>query len=149
MEINDTTKRLKFTGLIYNLEITPEKITLIAPESSAELAAWRYRQIKSYGKSSGKFNFECGRSAETGPGAFVFKTTCSKEIFGIVHRNIKQMKMKTEQQAQKRQSQQVSPLAKTDFRTYNQQPLKPMQYKARKSAAQNMSVGTYRYVKET
>lgn len=160
MELNESAKRLKFTGMIYNLDITPEKITLIAADSGAEVAQWRYKQIRTYGKSSGKFNFECGRSAETGQGMFVFKTTCSKEIFGVVHRNIKRIRTQIEHEGQSTKDKQMTKGARMskqaslpdtkalsgemDFRTHHQQPMKPLPYKPRKGNEKSMSVGTYR-----
>ena len=36
LELNESAKRLKLTGMIYNLDITPEKITLIAADSGAD-----------------------------------------------------------------------------------------------------------------
>ena len=158
LELNETTKRLKFTGMIYNLDITPDSISLIAADSGADVAKWGYRQIRTYGKSSGKFNFECGRTAETGPGQFVFKTTCSKEIFGVVHRNIKRIRTQVdEERGASRQKgvripkqtslpehlqQAKSPTEAKDHRTH--QPMKPMPYKTRKGEAKSMSLGTYR-----
>ena len=160
LEMNETVKRLKLTGMIYNLDITPEKITLITADSGAEVAQWQYRQIRTYGKSSGKFNFECGRTAATGHGAFIFKTTCSKEIFGVVHRNIKRIRTQEAQRKAERQDarglvrmpKQISlteqiprpPLTETaDFRTHQQWKTKPTPNKLNRDA-KNMSVGTYR-----
>ena len=162
LELNESAKRLNFTGMIYNLDITPEKITLIAADSGADVAQWQYRQIRTYGKSSGKFNFECGRGANTGPGTFVFKTTCSKEIFGIVHRNIRRIRTEMEQeeageregaktkaQLPKQTSvpehlqQAKSPTKKTDL-SAGGQPMKPMPYKAKKEKRSSMDMGTYR-----
>lgn len=163
LELNESAKRLKFTGMIYNLDITPEKITLIAADSGAEVAHWRYRQIRTYGKSSGKFNFECGRSAETGQAMFIFKTSCSKEIFGVVHRNIKRIRTQMEHEAPAKRDSQMEkgarlpkqaslpdtqilrhPVEASDFKTRYQEPTKPLPYKPRKGNASSMSVGTYR-----
>ena len=162
LEQNESTRRLKFTGLIYNLEITSESITLVAADSGAEVALWKYKQIRTYGKASGKFNFECGRTAETGQGNFVFKTTCSKEIFGVVHHNIKRIRAEMDggsQEAEGNQMHQGGQLTKqaslpsqtqpltntTDYRMHQQEPMKPRPYKQKKGA-QSMSVGMYRCV---
>lgn len=160
LELNESAKRLKFTGMIYNLDITPENITLIAADSGADVARWQYRQIRTYGKSSGKFNFECGRGAGTGAGAFVFKTTCSKEIFGIVHRNIRRIRTEIEVEAEERAGnkskaqmpkqvsvpehlqQAKSPTKKIDLSVH--QPTKPLPYKPKKEKRRSMDVGTYR-----
>lgn len=91
LEDNTTTRRLNLTGS-YNLEVTPIGLALIAAHSGASIAEWQYKQIKSYGKSGGNFSFESGRGAETGEGTFIFITSCGKEIFGIIHRNIKRLK---------------------------------------------------------
>ena len=173
LELNETAQRLKFTAMIYNLEITPDTITLVAADSGAEIAQWSYRQIRTYGKSSGKFNFECGRLAKTGSGNFVFKTTCSKEIFGVVHHNIKRIRQEMEDEmrekrAGKKQASGLPPKQSSlpeqakppvsasppaaaaaagsiDYRTH--QPSKPMPYKPKKKKSReepSLSVGTYR-----
>ena len=166
LELNESARRLKFTEMIYNLDITPETITLIEASSGADVAQWKYRQIRTYGKSSGKFNFECGRTAETGASSFVFKTTCAKEIFGVVHRNIKCIRTEIEHDARERQErgkQQMErgaqmpkqaslseatlpptkpPTEKDDFRTH--QPMKPIPYKPKKKEEKSMDVGIYR-----
>ena len=172
LELNESAQKLKFTAMIYNLEIMPEHITLVAADSGAEIAQWSYRQIRTYGKSSGKFNFECGRLAKTGPGSFVFKTTCAKEIFGVVHQNIKRIRRVMEEEAEQkkaaRKPQAVTTLPKqpslpeqsqpppppvskpsaadsVDYRTH--QPMKPIPYKPKKKSSReepSLSVGTYR-----
>ncbi len=91
LEQNETTQRLNLSGA-YNLEVTPTGVALIAAHSGASIAEWQYKHIKSYGKSGGNFSLESGRASETGEGSFVFITSCGKEIFGIIHRNIKRLK---------------------------------------------------------
>ncbi len=95
IEQNETAQRLNLTST-YNLEITPTGIALIAAHSGASIAEWQYKQIKSYGKTGGNFSLESGRTSETGIGNFIFDTSCGKEIFGIVHRNIKRLKAEKE-----------------------------------------------------
>ena len=169
LELNESAQRLKFTAMIYNLEITPDHITLVAADSGADIAQWSYRQIRTYGKSSGKFNFECGRLAKTGAGNFVFKTTCAKEIFGVVHNNIKRIRKEMDEEVQQRREgggrrqaarvvpkqaslpEQAQPPTKpsaaetVDYRT--SQPTKPVPYKPKKKSTSNepsLGVGTYR-----
>ena len=174
LELNESAQRLGFTAMIYNLEITPDQITLVAADSGADIAQWSYRQIRTYGKSSGKFNFECGRLANTGPGNFVFKTTCSKEIFGVVHHNIKRIRREMEEEAREKRAgggKKEQPTAgllpkqaslpeqskppttsppsaaaeSVDYRTH--QPAKPIPYKPKKKKSReepSLSVGTYR-----
>jgi hypothetical protein len=159
LELNESAKRLKFTAMIYNLEISPEHITLIAADSGADIAQWSYRQVRTYGKSSGKFNFECGRLAKTGAGNFVFKTTCAKEIFGVVHHNIKRIRKEMEEEVRLKkeggrqqgagmvQSKPPAPnqsaAESVDYRVH--QPMKPVPYKPKKSRKEpTLSVGTYR-----
>ena len=167
LELNESAQRLKFTAMIYNLEISPEHITLIAADSGADIAQWSYRQVRTYGKTSGKFNFECGRLANTGAGNFVFKTTCAKEIFGVVHYNIKRIRKEMEEEGRLKKEggkqqgagmvpkqaslpEQSKPPApkqsaaeSVDYRVH--QPMKPMPYKPKKSRKEpTLSVGTYR-----
>lgn len=97
LEQNDTAQRLNLSSS-YNLEITPVSVTLIAANSGAQIALWQYKHIKSYGKASGMFNLETGKGAETGAGTFIFITSCSREIFGVVHRNIKRLRSAREKE---------------------------------------------------
>ena len=107
LEQNETTERLNLSGS-YNLEITPNNILLISPNSGATLTVWQYKHLKNYGKMHGRFHFETGRGAQCGVASFVFVTTCSKEIFGIIHRNIKKLRAEKEQQQKQSLEEQVS-----------------------------------------
>ena len=95
LEQNETADQLNLTGY-YNLEITPKSISLVAASSTAIIARWQYKNIKTYGRAAGKFSLETGRGAETGAGTFVFITSCGREIFGVVHRNVKQLRAEKE-----------------------------------------------------
>ena len=77
----------------YNLELTPTSLTLTAP-SRATIFTLSYKFLKNYGKQSGQFNFETGKNSPIGEGKLILVTTCSKEIFGVVHNNIKKLKEK-------------------------------------------------------
>ena len=109
LEENETSQRLNLSGA-YNLEITPNHITLIAAHSGATMAVWQYKHIKTYGKASGRFNFEVGNTAKTRKGTFIFITTCSKEIFGVVHRNIRRLRKEKEQAIAERTQMEVAML---------------------------------------
>ena len=59
---------------------------------------WHYKYLKSFGKQSGRFNFEVGKTQQGvgGTGSYRCITTCSKEIFGVVNRNIKTIRERME-----------------------------------------------------
>ena len=97
---------MNLTG-VYNLEISPTTIALISANSTAQIAIWPYRSIKSYGKSAGKVNIETGRAAECGMGKFVFVSTCSREIFGIINRNIRMLRDERDKLRLMKETQQV------------------------------------------
>lgn len=109
LEENETSQRLNLSGA-YNLEINPNTITLIAAHSGATIAVWQYKHIRTYGKASGRFNFEIGNTAPTGKGSFIFITTCSKEIFGVVHRNIKRLRKEKERAIAERNQKELAML---------------------------------------
>ena len=111
LEQNETAQRLKLSAA-YNLEITPQGILLIATSSGANIAWWHYKHIKSYGRASGTFNLESGKGAETGFGNFIFATTCGREIFGVVHRNIKKLKGDKEKERAERGMEDAATLQK-------------------------------------
>ena len=98
VEENETSRKMNLSG-IYNLELRPSKLALTAP-SGATIFTLSYKFLKNYGKQSGQFHFETGRNSPIGQGKLVLVTTCSKEIFGVVHTNIKRLK----DQAIKKQS---------------------------------------------
>ncbi len=76
----------------YNLLITTTSLSIVGINSGAAIAVWHYKFLKNYGKQHGRFHFETGKSSPTGEGNFLCVTTCSKEIFGVVHRNIKRLR---------------------------------------------------------
>ena len=91
LEENETIQKLNLQGA-YNLEINPTHLSLTNTVTGAAIAKWHYKNLKSYGKKSGKFHFEVGKASQTGPGQFMCVSTCSKEIFGIVNNNIKRLR---------------------------------------------------------
>ena len=107
LEKNETSEKLNLNGA-YNLEITPSNISLIAANSGATIVIWEYKHLKTYGKASGRFNIETGSSSPTGKGSFIFITTCSKEIFGVVHRNIKKLRQQKERELAEKNQKDVS-----------------------------------------
>ena len=107
LEKNETSEKLNLTGA-YNLEVTPSNISLIAAHSGATMVIWQYKHLKTYGKASGRFNIETGSSSPTGKGTFIFITTCSKEIFGVVHRNIKKLRQQKEREVAEKNQKDVS-----------------------------------------
>lgn len=94
VEENETSQKMNLTGT-YNLELGPSKIALVA-SSGATIFTLSYKFLKNYGKQSGQFHFETGKNSPIGEGGLVFVTTCSKEIFGVVHNNIKRLKDQAE-----------------------------------------------------
>ena len=164
LEQNETARRLHLSAA-YNLEITPQGIQLIAANSGANIARWDYKHIKTYGRASGTFNIEVGKGAETGIGAFVFATTCGREIFGVVHRNIKRLKGDKEKERAERGKEDVAMLQKriserqqqpvlkqrpgsqtynlADKKRHRPAPKKPPPY-----GSKDLSHGTYRLSKD-
>lgn len=106
LEFNETAERLNLQGT-YNLEVSPDAIALIAANSGAQIAIWPYRHIKSYGKSAGRISIETGKSAENGEGKFVFVSTCCREIFGIINRNIRRLRDEKERARLMKEAQDV------------------------------------------
>ena len=90
MEENETSQRLKLSGP-YNLAVTPNHITLISADSAAQVARWYYKELKNYGKKTGLVSFEAGNKAQTGQGKFIFKSTCSRELFKVLDANIRKL----------------------------------------------------------
>ncbi len=95
MEENETSLKMNLSGT-YSLELSPAKLSLVALPNTT-IFTLQYKYLKNYGKQSGQFHFETGKVAPIGEGKLIFVTTCSKEIFGVVHGNIKKLKEKMEQ----------------------------------------------------
>ena len=163
LEQNETAQRLHLSAA-YNLEITPQGILLIAANSGANIAWWEYKHIKTYGRASGTFNIEAGKGAQTGIGTFNFATTCGREIFGVVHRNIKRLKGDKEKERadrgredaavlQKKINERQQPALKqrsgsasyhlADKKRHRPAPKKPPPY-----TSKDLSHGTYRLSKD-
>lgn len=106
MEENETTIKMALQGE-YNLEVTQTSLSLVGANSGATIAVWHYKFLKNYGKQHGRFHFETGKTAPTGAGKFICVTTCSKEIFGVVHRNIKKLRTVKDQSQKKSVEKQV------------------------------------------
>lgn len=87
---NETAERLNLSGG-YNLEVTPEHITLTSSDSKVQIARWYYKELKNYGKKTGLVSFEAGKKAGTGEGKFIFKSSCSRELFKVLDVNIRRL----------------------------------------------------------
>ena len=127
MEQNETTIKMALQGE-YNLELTPSSLSLVGANSGATIAVWHYKFLKNYGKQHGRFHFETGKAAPTGAGKFICVTTCSKEIFGVVHRNIKKLrtsKVQSQKESVEKQVQQATAsLKKQQTAPRQNQPLR-------------------------
>ena len=104
----------------YSLELTPAALTLTAP-SGAKIFTLSYRHLKNYGKQSGQFNFETGKNSPVGEGKLILVTTCSKEVFGVVHNNIKKLR---ETRAKTEPRNKPPPPAPAGQQPQQRQPLK-------------------------
>lgn len=90
VEENETSTKMNLSGT-YNLELTPSMMIMRAP-SGATIFTLSYRFLKNYGKLSGQFHFQTGKNSPMGEGKLILVTTSSKEVFGIVHTNIKKLR---------------------------------------------------------
>ena len=79
------------------LVVSLEDVKLVKPENGQVFAQWEYKHLKKYGKSTGKFNLECGRASRTGPGKFIFVTNEGRNIFTHIHGNIQTLGNKKEE----------------------------------------------------
>lgn len=89
----DLSKALNLSGT-YSLDVTPKGMSLISNVTNTEITKWHFRHIKFYSKSSSNVvSVQLGRRSPTGEGKFLFQTTVAKELFSMIHRNIKKIKM--------------------------------------------------------
>ena len=95
VEPNEDSDRLEMEGK-YLLVVSLEDIKLVKPESGQVYVKWEYKNLKKYGKSTGKFNLECGRASKTGPSKFVFVTNEGRKILTHIHGNIQMLGSKKE-----------------------------------------------------
>lgn len=95
LEENETTEELDLHGS-FNLVLAPTSLAIQDVNTGKPIYKWHYKNLKSFGKQSGRFNFEVGRAAQGGAGSYRCITTCSKEIFGVVNRNIKTIRERLE-----------------------------------------------------
>lgn len=166
VEESETATKMCLSGT-YSLELTPSFLSLIAP-SGAKIFTLSYKFLKNYGKQSGQFHFETGKNAPIGEGRLIFVTTCSKEVFGVVHNNIKRLRetavpkdpaRKTSSEAAPRQERLMTqPVARPQ--PFHSVPAPPPPQKKRQSMgsrppsrhsseiADNPTAGTYRTSKD-
>ena len=104
LEDNDTTDEYNLHGS-FNLVLAPTTIAIADVNTGKPIYKWSYKQLKSFGKQSGRFNFDVGKAPQGGTGTYRCITSCSKEIFGVVNRNIKTIRERLE--AAKKDSQPV------------------------------------------
>lgn len=131
----------------YNLEVTKTSLSLIAPNSGARIAVWHYKFLKNYGKQHGRFHFETGKSSSTGEGRFLCVTTCSKEIFGVVHKNIKRLRAAKEGQQSATKQRQIDSIRagqQTDKRTVDVRKQSSSGKRTSQEIAGETTVGHYR-----
>ena len=95
LEENETTDELDLHGS-FNLVLAPTSIAIVDVDTGKPIYKWHYKHLKSFGKQSGRFNFEVGKAPQGGTGSYRCITTCSKEIFGVVNRNIKTIRERME-----------------------------------------------------
>jgi len=152
MEQNETAKRLNLQGE-YNLEVSQTALSLFGANTGASIAVWDYRFLKNYGKKHGRFHFETGKSSPTGAGDFLCVTTCSREIFGVIHRNIKKLREEkvTEQEAtlkrqvsEAKQSQQKLQAMRKQSSTEKRIQSQASNKRSSKEIAGKLTTGTYR-----
>lgn len=121
LEQNETAVRLNLTG-VYNLEINPRTLTLISSSTLTTIAVWRYQHIKSYAKSNDKLRLQLGRSSPTGAGTLLFNSSCTREMFGVIHRNIKKLRVSMEKAREEKVQAEVEQIkalkAKSDSRLH-------------------------------
>lgn len=166
VEETETSVKMCLSGT-YSLELSPTALSLTAP-SGAKIFTLSYKFLRNYGKQSGQFHFETGKNSPIGEGKLIFVTTCSKEVFGVVHNNIKKLRenarphepvRKTSSEArpgpdQRKQTQPVS--RPQPFQSVPAPPLPQKRRPSRSSAsnrpsseiADNPVVGTYRVSKD-
>ncbi len=106
IEQNETAIKMAIEGE-YSLQVSNTSLALVGTNSGATIAEWHYKYLKNYGKQHGRFHFETGKTSPTGAGNFLCVTNCSKEIFGVVHRNIKKLREVKEVQRQATLDRQV------------------------------------------
>ena len=93
----------------FNLVLAPTTLTIADVNTGKPIYKWNYKFLKSFGKQSGRFNFEVGKTPQGGTGTYRCITTCSKEIFGVVNRNIKIIRERLETARREQQPKQQQP----------------------------------------
>lgn len=143
LEENETVEKLNLHGT-YNLEINPTHLSLTNTETGVAVAKWHYKNLKSYGKKSGKFHFDVGKASPTGPGQFMCVTTCSKEIFGIVNHNIKRLRAQIENKTLSKQQSEPARRQTVQVRTSKSSFQRPHSRQSASDIADEGVFGNYR-----
>lgn len=96
---NEFSSKLGITG-VYSFNVTPRGLKLVSTTTDYTAASWHYRHIRSYAKSTNRqVILHIGSSRTTGHGGkLVLVTGSSKEMFSMIHRNIKILKAAKERE---------------------------------------------------
>ena len=85
--------------------------------TQTEILKWHYKDIKYYAKSSNNVvTMHMGRRSPTGEGKFMFQTTVAKELFSMIHRNIKNIKIARDKKMKEDLAKQVEKIRETQRR---------------------------------
>ena len=107
MNQTDLSKALNLSGT-YSLDVTPRGMSIISTTTETEVVKWHYKHVKYYAKSSKNVvTLEMGKRSPTGEGKFMFQTTVAKELFSMIHRNIKKIKLEREKKAKEDVAREV------------------------------------------
>ena len=83
-------------------------MSLISNLTNTELVKWHYKHIKYYAKSTKNvITLEMGRRSPTGEGKFQLQTTVAKELFSMIHRNIKKIRIAHEKKLKEETAKEV------------------------------------------
>ena len=83
-------------------------MSIVSTTTETEIMKWHFKHIKYYAKSSKNvITLEMGKRSPTGEGNFMFQTTVAKELFSMIHRNIKNIKMAHDKKAKEDMTKQI------------------------------------------
>ncbi len=109
----DLSKALNLTGT-YTLDVTPRGMSIISSTTETEIIKWHYKHVKYYAKSTKNvIVLEMGKRSPTGEGKFAFQTTVAKELFSMIHRNIKNIKIAHDKKAKEDLTKEIDRIKET------------------------------------
>lgn len=106
---NDFSSKIGARG-VCKMNVGPRGLKLVTDDTGSTLGAWHYKRIRSYSKSANRqVILDIGTSKNGSPGGkLILSSSSSKEMFSMIHRNIKLLRAMREKALAEKESSEAT-----------------------------------------